>query len=768
MSSPENSDHRSAAKSTPIIETVSDIVDIERLINLLRAKMWLVLTITAIVFLAAFGYVLRAPRIYESKAIIQVDQIAQKVVNIDEISQDNMQSSEYLNTVVQAFTSAKLMQRVVRANQLQDNPNFAPPRADGKKYSESELAGRLGRKVEVKLRRGTRLLDVIVEDENPVMAQELAASLVKEFIRESFDQKLALSKVASEFLRDETEILKKKLETSERKLQAYKEENKAVSLEERQNIIVEKLKEVSSMVTEAKSRRLAVEADIEQLKKIDKSDPETLLGIKSVSQIPQVAMINEQLLNGESELAILKQRYLEKHPKYIAATTRNANLRESLVREAAKAEGTLSKQYEAALDAESKLEGALRDQEQVALELNKIAIPFNVLQRDVESDRALYDSMTKRLKETAITQGIEQSPFRIIEEPLVPSRPSKPQVKIILLVALVLGGMLGVGIVIGLDVVDHSLRTIDEAEHYLGLPALGAIPDTRDTEVSEKMKEVWKDGRFDASKLGGIPGAFLKKKIDSSRKMLSPKKTGGEERERHPLVLLENPGSLQSEAIRSLRTSLSLLGKQETRRSFLVTSAVPSEGKSFTSLNLAHSFAQQGLKTVIVDADLRRPKLKDDLLPKVGDVAGLTDYLSGQAKLPDVIRKTAVDNLSLLPAGHRSPNPAELLSGADFSEVVQNLLKLYDRVVIDTPPVNAVSDVLLLASHVQTVCLVVRAGKTSKKAIARAVQQLEKSGGQIAGFIFNRLPIGGPSAAYYYYYYGDEYSKDSVYGTPTG
>lgn len=765
----EGSSSKPGPKVSALAEFGADLIDFERMINLIRAKLWLVITVASLIFLAAFAYVLRTPRIYESRAVIQVEQATQRVVDIDEVAQENPQTLDFLNTVTQALKSRKLLIRVVKANDLEKNPEFAPPREGGGKYTDIELADKLSSKVDVTLRRGTRLVDLTVEDTNPELAQKLATSFVKEFLRETFDQKLALSKVANEFLQEEAEKLKKKLEDSERKLQAYKEENKAVSLEERQNIIVEKLREVNTKVTEAKSKRLELEADIEQLKKIDKSNIEDLLRIKSVTQLPQVAMIREQLLNGEAELAALKERYMAKHPRHIAATTKIANLRQSLVTEAAKAEDTLGRLYEASVEAEGKLELALQEQEEKALELNKIAIPYNVLQRDVESDRALYESMTKRLKETAITQGIEQSPFRIIEEPMVPSRPSKPRVKLILALSLVLGIVLGVGVVIGLDTLDHSLRTVDEAEHYLGLPALAAIPDTRDTEVADSMKEVWKDGKFDASKLGGVPSVIIKQKVFSpARKMFAPPKSPSGEKDRHPIVFEEDAGSLQAEAIRTLRTSLSLLGKQSERRSFLFTSAVPSEGKSFTSLNLSYAFAQQGLKTVLIDADLRKPKLKDDLLPGIGDIAGLTDYLSDQATLDKVIQPTKMENLHLLPAGRRAPNPAELLDGDGFAKMIQELLKKYDRVIVDSPPVNAVSDVLLLARSMQTTCIVVRAGKTAKKAVGRAIQQLSKADANMAGFVFNRLPVGGRSAGYYYYYYGDDYSKDSVYGSKAG
>jgi len=740
-------------------ELSGEQVDFERLFNLLRAKAWLIAVVAVVVVLAALVYVIRSPKIYESRALIQVEQSTQKVVNIAEVAQENPQTPDFVNTVVQALTSRKLLLRVVYACGLDKDPSFAPPKPDGRPYSEIQLADRLDSKVSVQLLRGTRLVELDVEDQSPEMAQKIASSFIREFLRENFDQKIALSRVANEFLQDEAQKLKTKLEESERKLQAYKEENKAVSLEERQNIIVEKLRDLNTKVTDAKGKRLQLEADIEQLKRIDKANIDELLAINSVSQLPQVALLREQLVAAEVELAGLKERYLPKHPKYIAASTRITNLKQSLGGEVTQAGETLGRLYEAAQESEAKLEVALQEQEEKALELTKIAIPYNVLQRDVESDRALYESVTKRLKETAITQGVEQAPYRIIEEPMVPSTPTKPRTKLILAAALLFGIALGIATVIALDFLDHSLRTVDEAESYLRLPALSAIPDSRKESVSEQVSEAWKD-----RKLSDLPATLAGKHLlEPFRKKFSSK-ANSPEAVRHPLIFVEDPASLQAEAIRTLRTSLSLLGKQSERRTFLFASAIPQEGKSFTSLNFAHSLAQQGQKTVIIDADLRKPKLKNDLLPEAGDIVGLTNYLSGNSDLDDVVIKTPQENLFLIPAGHRAPNPAELLNEEAFRSLLDALLQKYDRVVVDSAPVNAVSDVLTIAACFQTTCLIVRAGKTPKKASLRAVKQLQKAGAHLAGFIFNRLPVGGRSAGYYYYYYGSEYSKDSVYG----
>ena len=717
----QHSDYPSSAHglfsrdSAPLVE---EFIDLPRLANLVRAKLWIIATIACLILLAAGGYVLRAPKVYKSQAILQVSQEPQKVVTkIEDVSEERPDSGDYLNTVVEGFTSRKLMLRVIRALGLENDPNFAPPKKDGSPYTELELADLMSGKLAVSLRRNTRLIDVTTFDENPEMAQKLAATFVQEFLHETYEQRRSAARVAQQFLREEARQLKTQLEQSERSLQAYKESNKTVSLEERENIIVDQLREINTKATDAKSIRLRLEADLEQIKRIDPSDSEQLLQIESVAKIPQVAMIRERLLKAENDLAAIAKRNLPMHPRFVTAQTRIANLNATLRETLSKAANTVAKEYDAAREAEAKLQKTLKEQEQKAMELNKIAIPYNVLQRDVQSDRALFQSVTLRFKETYITGAIDSAPFRVIEEPLVASSPIKPRKKFILGLALVFGVIIGIGTVIGMDLIDGSLRTVDEAESYLQLPALASIPERREA-----------TGRTSSKKSNG-----------------------------HSLVLVDSPASPEAEAFRTLRTSISLLGKESEFRSFLFTSALPSEGKTFVALNFALSLAQQGLDTVIIDADLREPRVERALRSE-GENAGLAELLSGQIDLNDAVRATQHENLIVLSAGRRPPDPAKLLGNKQFEYIVESLLRQFDRVVIDSPPVNAVSDALLVAASAHATCLVVRAGKTPKKAIRRAIQQLHVAQAKLAGFIFNRLPIQGRSAGYYYYYYGERYA----------
>ena len=723
---------------------MGELFDFRHLYHLLLDRWWIVAAAIALGLCMALVYLFITPRTYESRAVLQVEQADKKVVQMDDVREVNPSTLDFMNTVVQALTSRNLLLRVVDANNLRSNEEFAPPRRDGRPHSDIELADRLEDKTTVKLRRLTRLVEITVEDQDPVLARDLASSFVKEFLRENFRQRMSASGLASEFLKEEAEKLKKKLEEAELKLQRYKEENQAVSLEDKQNIIVEKLSEINVKATEAKGERLRLESDIEQVQGIDPADTESLLRIRGVAEIPEVAETRTQLLEADTELASLQERYGPKHSKHIAAVQKIQSLRVALAANVAKAGDILQRQYDAAMQTETKLAGALKEQEQAALELNKVAIPFNVLQREVESDRAMYDAVVTRMKETAVTGAVEQAPYTLIEEPMVASKPSKPRVLRTLFLALVLSALAGAGFIVAADRFDSSLRSVDQAENFLQLPSLSAVPDfaaDRPSAWLERLRAARGAGRADEASAEDAPVS------------------------EYPLATVEQPGSAFAESFRTLRAAVSMLGPEETRRIVLFASAVPSEGKTEISLNPAVVLAQQGHKTLLVDLDLRRPCQHKALLDAPEPPPGVTDHLSAGTPLRDLVKPTRVDNLHFLSAGTRAPNPSELLGSANLAETFAELLHLYDRVVIDSAPVNAVSDTLLVAPHVQKIILVVRAGHAPRAAVLRARDLIRKTGASVAGFVLNRVPTGR-TAGHYYYYYGGAYAKDSVYGSP--
>jgi succinoglycan biosynthesis transport protein ExoP len=699
--------------STPVSDNPMLRFDFGYLYHLLLAKSWLIMLIVVLCVAGAIAYLIVTPKIYESRAVVQVQQEAQKVTNIQDLNQEDYKQADALKTVEQSLMNETLLLRVVKANGLEKDPEFAPPKKDGSPYLDTELVALFKPWVSVALRRGTRLIDVTVDDRDPKRAQQLTQSMIKEFEDQNFDQKSVDSKAAAESLIQEADRLKEKLHKSEEAVQQYREEHHAVSLEDKQNIIVEKLKELNQKVTDAKSDRLRLESDFETIKKAKIKNPQDLLLLASVASLPVIQDIRRQIAEKEADFALLKERYGELHPKYIEAQGQIKDLKQSLNRALLNAGDLVAKSYDAAKVTEDKLLTALKEQEEAALELNKIAIPYNVLVREEESDRALYESILGRMKETNVTKNLEENNIRVIETPLEAARPAKPSKLKILALALLGGLVVGTGLVIGMDMADRSIRSVNQVEETLGLPVLTLVP-------------------------------------RSKRRHL----------DREP-VLSVDPASHEAEAFRSLRTALSFLGQQNDFKTVLFTSANPGEGKTYCSLNCAAALAQMGLRTLLIDADLRRPNLTRALLddPRV---PGLSACLTGRATVMDCCRATDTENLFILGAGERASKPAELLASSDFAGLLKEANLHFDRVVFDSAPINAVSDTQLIAREIESVCLVVRAGKTPRRAVVRACNLLAHATHSPDAVVLNRM-VRRSRDDYYFARYASMYVTADAY-----
>lgn len=695
-------------------------LDFSRYVHLFLRNLWLVVLIVLAACAAMYAWLIFQVPQYASKAVVQLENEQQHVLgNVQEVQPNLLTTDDYFNTVTQSFNSETLMLRVARVTGLDKDPKVFPPLPDGKPYSDKAIASVMLKRISAELRRATRLIDITVLDEQPARANLVAAAVVSEFVRQGVEQQYDVSQMASKFLQEEADKLKTKLEADEQQLQAYKERYDALSLEKTENITVEQLKDLNGRAMSAKNDRIKLEADLEQVKRTPPDDTSALLQIASVQAIPEVAQLQGQINAANNEMRQLLNADLsaykrpQSHPKYIRAQASIEQLQSQLNATLRNARKLLAGRLKTAKDTEDKLYQAFHEQEQAALDMNRIGIPYNVLQREVDSERSMYDALMTRVRETTISSEIKTSPFHTIQQPIVSVRPVKPEKLKMMLVALVFGVVLAGVMLVVMDSLDNTLRSVDQAEEFLGVPTLGAVPEER-----------------------------LRK------------------RAAHPFVVVDTPQSRQAEAFRFVRASMSLLGPEHTRKVFLMTSAVSDEGKSFSALNTAAAFAIEGLKTVVVEADLRRPSFWKTL-PKMANkkTAGLSDYLAGKAPLETVLRQSPVENLSLIFAGQPVRHPAELLASREFSSLIEYLEQSFDRVIFDSPPINAVSDTLTLIRAVQYVCLVVRPGKTPKKAIARACALVEKAGGKIAGLFLNRVnfKIG---AANSYYYYGNKYVAD--------
>jgi succinoglycan biosynthesis transport protein ExoP len=684
-------------------------MDFRHLLRLMREKAGILALSTIVCVALAVVYLMVAPRIYSSRAVIYVEQRDKNVIDIKAVDPEDLEAMEVMKTVEQSLGTDEMMLRVIKANHLANVPEFGGTDPSNP-ATDDMLIKALTNRVSIKVRRGTRLVDIVAKSKDPQLARAIAQSFVDEYLRLDMDQRTGSASEANGFLLREADQLKANLEVSEHALQTYREQHNALSLDDTQNIVVDSLKDLNTRLGQARGDRMKVEADFNQYKLIGNSDPKALLAIPTIATSSLVLQAQNDVDQARGELADLSRRYRSEHPKYIQAQSRLAQLQDDYNKTILSVAAGMQTAYQSALDNEKKLSDALTQQEQASSDLSKIAIPYNTLQHNVDADRDLYQSVITRLKETDVTKQIEENPIRLIETPRVTTKPVSPKIPLVLFASICLGIGSGIGITLLLHSMDTSFRSVEEVEQTLGLPVVAAVPRLKKT----KAAGTWK----------GMP-------------------------------MVSEPYSVTAEAFRSLRTVLDL--KDETdKQILLITSAIPDEGKTFCSTNAAAALAQQGYRTLIIDTDMRNPSVAAALHIASG-VEGLTDYLSGSTTLAQSIQKTEIENLSVITAGTGARNPSELLSGDRLARLFADpAMAGYERIVLDTPPVNAVSDALNLVKYATSTCLVVRAGSTPAKASQRAHAALAGARVLDAGIVLNCVPTME------YYTYGTA----AAYGRP--
>ncbi|MGC8743914.1 MAG: GumC family protein [Verrucomicrobiia bacterium] len=700
----------------PDVQTMEPGQDLRSILLFIREKSWIIALCIAISIIGAAIYLKSAPRIYEATATVQVEQEEQKIVKVEQVIQEDLKSQEVLNTIVQKFKSRQLLERVLESNKMFTAVGTIPPGSD-KPITREDILNKFADNVKTTLRRQTRLIDISVQDEDPKLAAQLANSLVDQYVELDAQLRSSTTKGAYEFLKDESERLKNKLEESEKKLQEYRQQVGSVSFQQSQDIVIPQLRDLSTRLTQAKADTIKMRAIYEEAKRLG-SNITALLAEPNVSSDPQVQDAIANLVKLQNEFTLAQLRYKSKHPKYIQSSNSLEEFKRvytnAVLTAAARYQKSCLLAYESAKTVEDGLELLLKESESNALQLADQAIQFNLLSREVEADRALFDSVLNRLKETSITTEITPEKIRLIQPAVPPELPASPKVKMVLLLSVLLGGMLGMFIGFGIDALDVSVKTVEQAETNFGLPVLAAVP---------KIKE--------ANKVSGH------------------------------IVATEGAPSTGAETFRTLRTSVLMSGKENENKIFLVTSALPEEGKTFTSINFAASLAQQGFRTLLIDADLRRPSVTEYIIGSNEELPGLTDYLLGKKSLSEVaIKHSSVQNFEWMPDGSHVPNPTELLAQEDLIRLFEEASLKYDKIVIDSAPVHVASDTLLLANKVHSTILVVKGGKTPVKAIARSIQALKNAGARINGIVLNMLPVRRGKGYYYYDYYYHGYYSD--------
>lgn len=680
------------------------------------------LIVFAVVVSLALFYLLTATPTFEARAQLLIEVDAPNVVSFQEVVEQNRTALEYHQTQYRLLQSRSLARRTLDAADLWDHPQlhpqpggFSPGRVlsavrgwvGGMIRRAPDEAG--GRETEAQARtidaflaglaiapvRNTRLVDIRYVSPDPAFAATAANALAAAYIEQNLDFKYTASQEASDWLRGQLDAQRKALEAAELALQQYREQYDAISLEERQNIVVQRLADLNAAVTRARTERIAKEADYQRLQEIQRNRA-PIDAFPAVIANSFIQQLKSELASLQRQEAQLAERLGDRHPDMINVRSAIDTAEAKLQAEIDKVAQSVRNEYLAAQTQERTLQRSLDEQKEEAQRLNRRAVDYGVLERDAATNRQLFDALLQRTKETGISGELRTSNIRIVDEAEVPRSPSYPNKGTALVLGVAAGGMLALGFIFIVDFLDRRLKSPAEVKAALRLPFLGFIP-MSDTGHGEPLVN------------NGVAPEF-------------------------------------AEALRSLRTNVVFSAPTDGPRSIVVTSTAPGEGKTVVASNLALSLAAAGQRVLLMDADMRRPRLHE--LLRLAPQPGLSNLITGRAKPSEAVRKTSVDNLWLLPAGHVPPNPPELLGSPRFTEMLRALGGHFDWVIIDSPPVMGVTDAAVVGHVANGVLFVVGSEMTTRDAARTALEQLDAARVRYVGAVLNRLDLEGHP--YYY------------------
>jgi capsular exopolysaccharide synthesis family protein len=701
-------------------------------LRVLYKRRWPALTAFLLVFVSTCILTFTATPIYNARVQILIEKEATNVVTFKEAIEQNQVADDYYQTQYKILQSRALARRTLDALQLWQHPQFAaatdskgarstitglfssdtattktaePPSSDETK-AQSRTIDAFLKNVVVSPIRNSRLVDVTYESPDAVLAARIANGLAKAYIEQNMEFKFLSSKEASDWLTARLGEQRKQVESSEQALQRYREStNDAVSLEERQNIVVQKLGDLNAAVTRAKTERIEKETTYNQVRSLqtDRGALDTFPMILSNTFVQQQ---KSELAELQRQQAQLSEKFGPNHPEMVKNASAIRAAEAKIQGEITKIVAAIQNDYQRSIIQERSLTQALEQQKREALALNRKGGEYGALSRDATSNRQIFDSLMQRTKETAISGELRTSNIRVVDPAETPRRPASPNTRNNLLIGLMTGTIFAVGLAFFFEYLDNRIKSPEELTRHLGMPFLGMIPALFDNEAASPLIS------------DAVPPNF-------------------------------------SECFRTLRTSVLFSTAEEGLRSLVVTSTGPGEGKTLVATNLAVGLAQAGMRVLLIDADMRKPRVH--MVFDKPRQPGLSNVLVGTAKFSETVHATTVPGLWMVPAGAYPPNPSELLSSKRFADLVASLGVHFDWAIIDTPPVMAVTDSSIVAHLTTGVVFVVGAEMTSRYAALRAVEQLGRGRAKFLGAVLNRVDLQH-NAYYYAEYYRREYS----------
>lgn len=720
-----------------------DGVSLSRIVAAVRKRLPLVATICAIVTVATAFFTLGQSKIYQTKSTVLIDPNPPRPLGKDLNAALEVGASvywtnrEYYETQLQLITSRRLATLTVRMLGLDRDPSFianTPPggSVSGRGVDVEAAATILQKRLSVEPVKNTRLVEVSIEDANPERARRILSTHLDMYIQKNVDDAVADTGNAADWMRIQLDKLRAELDQNELALHDYKKQNGILSidLDEQANLLREEIGQLSTAATEARANHERIAARVSELKRIDPNDPDHL-PVSELLNDPLIGSLRQRYVDARQERdSLLATGKGERHPDVVKVTTKMNELREATVAEIANVQESLLTDLDGSAKQANGIMALVSDAKQRALDLNLLEIDYRKLDRSRKNTERLFNLVLERSKDIDLTSQMRFNNIRVVDPATTPRAPVRPNVPVNMAGGLLAGIVLGIAAAIGREQLDRTIKSPDDVAP-LGLTYLGLLP------------KIATDGRDREERGPGRRNRHIP--AESTAAGVAPE-----------LIVHYYPHSAMAEAARAIRTNILFMSPDVPYRCLLVTSAVPSEGKTTVACAIAVAMAQAGQRVALVDCDLRRPRLHR--IFGVTNETGLTTALLDPVALEDAIRPSDVPGLHVLTSGPIPPNPAELLHSDAFGGVLEELKKRFDRVVFDSPPLIPVTDAAVLSTRVDATVLVVKPFMTRKEVARHATRSLRDVGGKILGTILNDLDLSRRDSSYYYQYYSKYYA----------
>ena len=693
---------------------------------ILRKHQWLVLSfmlaVVTIVSIATF----RMQPVYVATARIEIGRENTSVLPFQgaDSYEYMMDLENNIETQSKILTSETLALQTIRTSGLggDDSSEAVAIGSLANQKRPPELGAFLG-SLSVRRVPNSSLMDIAFESTSAEMAAQIVNAHIKNFIDQNRRSRYEATTSATAWLTDQLDELRVKMKNSEDARLDYERKNQIWELDDKQSITTQRLAEVSRQLIEAQGDRMKKQALYEFARSGDADV------VPQIRDSPSVAEMIRKRSEVSVQYADAVNQYGPNFPRVVRLQAQLKELDQNLEREKKSVVAQLESDYHESQQREELLARTLDQQKVEANAMSERMVQYNILKRDAEANKTLYDGLLTKLKEAGISSALQSSNIRVVDPAMIPSFPSRPAKARNVALAFLVGLVGGIGLALLREYMDNTVKTPDDVETLARLPSLAVVPAFTDTNNGEAPRSKF---------LSGLTSNGHDKRIE--------------------LVAQHLPKSQMSEAFRALRTALLLSQPDRPPQVILVTSALPREGKTTAAANLAVTLAQLGDRTLLIDGDLRKPGVGRLLNLGSGKYAGLSSYLAGVSSLDLVtVQHPAIPNLSAIPTGPLPPNPADLLASHKLADAVTELRSKFKFVVIDSPPIMAATDAVILSVQADGVLLVVRSGETPKEAFTRTRDLLISVKCRLLGVVLNAVDSSAPDYYYSYRYYPYSY-----------